>query len=467
LPRDRSSCTRWIVTKMSDPSWEHDAIGLLSELIRNACVNTGEPESGQEIRSVATVQRFVGDGGVVIEPFPGRASVVYRIQGSDPAAPSLLMIPHLDVVPADEDGWEHPPFSGNSVDGYIWGRGAVDMLNVTAAMAVTFKALRDGVLRRPTGDIVLAAVADEEAGGVYGAEHLIEHEWDLIACDYVLTEVAGPALHNEQGTSIPVTVAEKGPAWRSFSAAGIPGHGSQPYGADNAVVTIASAFHRIAESPMPVLITDEWREFVPHLPVDPDIRASLTVPDQVDNAVATIAESDPTLARWIHACTHLTLSPNVVTGGTKANVVPKHSSGDVDVRLLPGQDASDLDDHLRKILGPDLYDRLEITPVLEMAANSSPASGPLWEAIADAAEKHVGSRSLAPTLTPVTTDARFFRERGIPSYGVGLFDDSVTFAEMLGMFHGDNERISERSVVNTTRFLSTVIERFSERIAHQ
>lgn len=451
---------------MPDQRGEDEAIELLSELIQNACVNTGDPESGQEIRSVRTIQRFLGDEGVVIEPLKGRASVVYRVKGSNPSAPCLLMIPHLDVVPAEEDGWTHPPFEGYAADGFIWGRGAVDMLNVTAAMVAVFKALRDQTLPRPKGDIILAAVADEEAGGVYGARNLVEEHWDLVRCDSVLTEVAGPALHNDLGSSLPVTVAEKGPAWRSFTATGVAGHGSQPYGRDNAVVTIADAFSRLAQSPQRVLVSDEWRAFVPYLPVSPLLRQDLVDSDRVDAAVDIIAESDLTLARWVHACTHLTLSPNVVAGGIKSNVVPKHAIGDVDVRLLPGQDATDLEDHLRKVLGPDLYDRLEIAPVLEMDANGSPPSGPLWEAIADAAEQHVGSRELAPVLTPVTTDARFFRQKGIPSYGVGLFDDSATFSEMLGMFHGDNERVSTASVKRTTRFLATVLERFSVRTGH-
>ncbi|MGI9529474.1 MAG: M20/M25/M40 family metallo-hydrolase, partial [Acidimicrobiia bacterium] len=139
--------------------------------------------------------------------------------------------------------------------------------------------------------------------------------------------------------------------------------------------------------------------------------------------------------------------------------------GDVDVRMLPGQEGTDVEDHLRKVLGPALYEDLDILPALEMEASASPVEGPLWEAIADAADDHLGSRQLAPTLTPVTTDARFFRQKGIPAYGVGLFDDSVTFAEMLAMFHGADERVSEQSVLSTTHFLASVIEHFSERIA--
>lgn len=440
------------------------AIELLVELIQNACVNTGDPASGNEIRSVETIQRFMGDDGTVIEPLPGRASVVYRHEGSDPDAPKLLLIPHLDVVPADASSWRFDPFGGVRAEGFIWGRGAVDMLNVTAAMTTIFKAIVDGDIAPPRGDVILAAVADEEAGGVHGAQHLVEEHWDLVACDYVLTEVAGPRLGGE-GHAIPVTVAEKGPAWRTVSTKGIAGHGSQPYGRSNAVVSLADVVHRIASEDQPVLITEEWLAFVGYLPVSEPIIEQLSHPDTVDQAIEQVATDDPVLARWIHACTHLTFSPNVLAGGTKANVVPDRASSEVDVRLLPGQDAQDVNDHLRKVLGPDLFDEINVEPVLEMEANGSLPEGPLWDAIADAAEAHGAPRELAPTLTPVTTDARFFRQRGIPAYGVGLFDDSVTFAEMLAMFHGADERVSEESVRLTTSFLATVIARFSDRTA--
>jgi acetylornithine deacetylase/succinyl-diaminopimelate desuccinylase-like protein len=309
---------------------------------------------------------------------------------------------------------------------------------------------------------VLAAVADEEAGGTYGAKHLVDNRWDLVACDYVLTEVAGPRLGGTAG-AIPVTVAEKGPAWRRVSTTGIAGHGSQPFRRDNAVITLAEVISKVGKESQPVLITDEWRACVPHLPVDASVADALTDADRVDAAIDEIAATDEVLARWIHACTHLTFSPNVVEGGTKSNVVPDGAEADIDVRLLPGQDANDVSDHLRKVLGPDLHDRIEVEPVLEMEASGSIAHGPLWEAIADASEVHTGNRTIAPMLTPVTTDARFFRAKGIPSYGVGLFDDSVTFPEMLGMFHGADERVSEQSVALTVQFLATVIERFSDR----
>jgi acetylornithine deacetylase/succinyl-diaminopimelate desuccinylase-like protein len=442
-----------------------EAVDLMSELIRNACVNTGDPASGHEIRSVRTIQAYLDEEGTVIEPIEGRASVVYRCAGRDPAAPTLLLIPHLDVVPANAPDWTYDPYSAERAGGFVWGRGCVDMLNVTASMVVVYKWLRDGIMPPPEGDVILACVADEEAGGAYGAQHLVDNHWDLVACDYVLTEVAGPTIGTANDPSLPVTVAEKGPSWRAASATGKAGHGSQPYARSNAVLTLTDAFSRIGSAEQPIGITKEWVEFVPHLGLATDVSEMLIDPDRIDQAIETLSETDQTLARWIHACTHMTFSPNVIRGGTKANMVPDAASGDVDIRLLPGQAASDVEDHLRKVLGPDLFEDVTFTPVLNMEANSSPAQGPMWDAIADAAEQHLDTRRLAPTLTPVTTDARFFRARGIPSYGVGLFDSSVSFPEMLAMFHGVDERVSEQSVRATTRFLASVVTAFSLRVA--
>lgn len=448
---------------MADTPSGEEAINLMEELISNACINTGDPASGYEIRSVRTVQAYLNEPGTVIEPIEGRASVIYRLKGTNPDAPTLLMIPHLDVVPANAQDWRFDPFEAVRSEGFVWGRGTVDMLNVTAAMVVVYRWLRDGLLPAPEGDIILACVADEEAGGTYGAKYLADEHWDLVACDYVLTEVAGPTIGTAHNRSLPVTVAEKGPVWRTATTRGTAGHGSQPYGRSNAVLKLAEAFSRLGPTDQPTSIADVWINFVPHLGLDATLSEMLIDPDRVDSAIEIVGENDETLARWIHACTHMTFSPNVIGGGTKVNMIPDSASGDIDIRLLPGQTVADLDDHLRKTFGPALFDDVELTAANDMVANDSPAEGILWDAIADAAEEHLGIRRLAPTLTPVTTDARFFRERGIPSYGVGLFDDAVTFPEMLEMFHGVDERVSEESVRATTRFLASVMVAFSRR----
>ncbi|GBE24411.1 succinyl-diaminopimelate desuccinylase [bacterium BMS3Bbin02] len=442
-----------------------DAVVLLQELIRNRCVNTGEPESGNEWRSVATIQEFLGAAGTVIEPAPGRQSVVYRIAGSTPGAPALALLPHLDVVPANASGWSCDPFAGEIRDGFVWGRGAVDMLNMTACMAVVFKRYLDGDLPPLPGDLVFAAVADEEAGGKLGAAYLVDHEWSLVACDFLLTEVATPTFQRTGEVSLPVTVGEKGPGWRELHARGNPSHASQPFGADNALLIMADATLRLAMTPTPVGIDDGWTSFVDALGLPDDLTAALKDPDSVDAAIDELALTEPTLAKWAHACTHMTIAPTVMQAGTKANTIADVASASVDVRVLPGQSQDDVDAHLRKAMGELLADRIEIEPIVVGPATRSDTSGALWEAIGDACEQHIGTRSLVPMTIPVATDARFFRERGVTAYGVGWFDDGTEFSQMIGLFHGHDERVSVVSVNRSTAFLTSVLQHFGVRTA--
>ena len=206
-----------------------EAVELLVDMIKNACVNTGEPTSGHEIRSVRTIQEYLGEIGTVVEPIPGRASVIYRVRGTDPNGQTLLLIPHLDVVPANAADWSHDPFTGTDVAGFIWGRGAVDMLNVTAAMVVVFRWIRDGVIPPPTGDVILACVADEEAGCTFGIEWLVAKHRSLIECRWGINEVGGfPIWINGKKKAYLVQTAEKGICWCRITIPGTPGHGSVP-----------------------------------------------------------------------------------------------------------------------------------------------------------------------------------------------------------------------------------------------
>ena len=440
-----------------------EVLELIQALIRNRCVNDGSEASGHEARSVTTLEAYFGTPGEVVEPAPGRQSVVYRVPGTDPAAPCLLLMGHLDVVPVTEEGWSVDPFGGEVIDGMVWGRGAVDMLNLTSAMAVTFKPYLTGQRRPPPGDLVYLAVADEEQGGGLGAGWIMDNRPELIECDYVLTEIAFPAVRSPGKPPVhPVKVAEKGPSWRTIRGAGVPSHGSQPYGTDNAVVKVAEAITAIARSGSPVEITPEWRSFAEGVGWDADRVAALLDPDRVDAEIDRMAVEDPLLARWVHACTHLTLSPNLVSGGTKANTVADRANTDVDIRILPGQTEQTVDDHLRKVLGP-LYDELDMDKAIHYPAGASAPSGPLWETIGDAYESLTGSRRLVPAMTPATTDARFFRSKGAQAYGVGLFDDRVEFSDFLGMFHGNDERIGVASLGLTAALLDRIIERLPER----
>lgn len=440
-----------------------EVLELLQALIRNQCVNDGTPTSGFEMRSVETLEAYFGQAGETVEPMAGRGSVLYRIPGRDPAAPKLLLMGHLDVVPVTESGWTVDPFAAEVIDGFIWGRGTVDMLNLTAAMAVVFKSYLVGERSRPAGDLIYLGVADEEAGGAHGAKWIVDNRFDLVECDYVLTEVAFPPLRGQDGALVyPVKVGEKGPFWRRMRARGTPAHGSQPYGTDNAVVKVAEAISAIARSDGPVDITPVWRAFVDGAGLEPGRAAALLDPDLLDDEIAVMAVDDPVFARWVHACTHLTLSPNTMMGGTKANTVADFAQSSVDIRTLPGQTEITVDDHLRKVLGPG-YEELEIEAVMDFEASSSPTQGPMWEAIGDAFESMTGSRRVVPALTPVATDARFFRAKGIGAYGVGMFDDRVGFSDFLSMFHGNDERVSVASLGMTAQLLARIVEGLSDK----
>lgn len=432
-----------------------EVVELLRALIRNECVNDGTPESGHEHRSVATLTDYLGVPGEVFEPLPGRQSLIYRVQGSERDAPSLALVPHTDVVPVDPSGWSRDPFAAELVDGMVYGRGAVDMLNVTAAMAAAVKPYVVGQLR-PRGDLVFAAVADEEAGGRYGAAALVDQRWDLVGADYLLTEVAYPPLATGGGRMVPVSVGEKGAFWSALRATGTPGHGSTPYRADNALAKMAEAVHGLFQTPSPVAIIDEWEAFVSVLDLPDELKEALVDPDRVDEAVDELAIDDPLFARYVHALTHMTVSPNMLAAGIKANVIADRAQAQIDIRTLPGMDRHFVDSHLRKAMG-SARDDVEIDPFMDMESTISPTGNALWEAIARGVEDVEGHRNLLPTLMTVGTDARFFRARGTVAYGVGLYDDRMSFSEMLALFHGHDERVSEKSVELTAQLYERVL----------
>ena len=201
---------------MSDLSHTNDqltneTVELLQQLIRHECVNTGQSDSGDEIRNSDLLESFLEGPGVDLENFdclPGRRSMVARIEGTDPSAPSLCLMGHTDVVPVSPEGWSRDPFGGELIDGEVWGRGAVDMLNLTSSMAVAFRHLARSDFR-PKGDLVYFGVADEEAGGTYGAKWMAENHWDAMAADYVLTEFGGLPTETPDGKKITLAAGEK------------------------------------------------------------------------------------------------------------------------------------------------------------------------------------------------------------------------------------------------------------------
>jgi acetylornithine deacetylase/succinyl-diaminopimelate desuccinylase-like protein len=441
----------------ADEALTGEATELLQRLIQNHCVNDGTAASGDEIRNSELLANYLHGAGVELEHFegaPGRESLVARIDGSDPTAPSLCLMGHTDVVPVNPAGWHEDPFGGELINGEVWGRGAIDMLNITATMAVAFKHLVQSGFR-PRGSLTYFAVADEEAGGRLGAEWMVDNHWDAVASDYVLTEIGGWSdLPGDGSRRIVVNVAEKGLAWRRLTVKGTPGHGSMPYRTDNALVTAAEVVKRISDYRNVPWVGDLWLEQLAGLNLPESTKAALADPATLDDA---LAELPTALARGCHAVTHMTFSPNVAHGGEKTNTVPDQVVLEVDVRTLPGQTAEEVDAHISKALG-DLAGRVEISPLQQYGSTRSGTDNPLWEALGhQVSAAYPGSR-LSPAILVGATDARFFRDKGSIAMGAALYSPEVTFETFAGRFHGNDERVDVASLGLSTGLWTAVVK---------
>ena len=433
---------------MDDPL-THETTELLQQLIRNGCVNDGTRDSGEESRNADLLGDVLGGAGLDVETFAeveGRESIVARIEGTDPDAPTVCLMGHTDVVPAVADQWREDPFGGELIDGEVWGRGAVDMLCLTASMAVATRHLADSGFT-PRGTLVFLGVADEEAGGVHGAEYLAEHHWDAIACDYVLTETGGQLLRTPGGDRVSLVAAEKGIGWRELVVRGTPGHGSMPWGADNALVTAAEVVRRLADHQPRAEITPYWRALVESMGLPEEQLAALTDPGRIRDALHHLPDDLQPLA---HACTHMTFSPNTAHGGQKANTIPDEVRLELDVRLLPGQTEDDVRAELRDALG-DLHDRVEMTPQANRPGTASPTDTPMWDLLEQRLLARYPQAEVIPTMLVGGTDASFFRERGVPAYGAGLFSERATLDEVRSRYHGIDERVDVESLALQTQ----------------
>ncbi|HEV2362119.1 MAG TPA: M20/M25/M40 family metallo-hydrolase, partial [Acidimicrobiales bacterium] len=292
-----------------------EVVELLQHLIRSQCVNDGNAESGHEIRNAELIDDFLAGSGAdtaSYEPAPGRGSVLARIEGSDPDAPTLLYMGHTDVVPANPEHWREDPFGAELIDGEVWGRGAVDMLNLTASMGVAFRRLATSGWR-PRVKLLYLAVADEEATGRHGAGWLTEHALDDVRADYVITESGGIPIPTPAGMRLPVVVAEKGCYWCTLRIKGTAGHASTPLRTDNALVTAAEVVRRIDEHKGEAVIHEAWRRFVEGMAMPAEIAEMMLDPAKIDDLVEALPNLG--LARQAHACTHTTIAPTVMRAG--------------------------------------------------------------------------------------------------------------------------------------------------------
>ena len=430
------------------------AVDLLRELIRAACVNDGSDTSGQEIRAVQVLQRFLADvpaGSLpiemqVFEAMPGRASLIARVRGTDEAAPALGLLGHLDVVPVDPNGWTRDPHAAELIDGVVWGRGAVDMLYLTAVFACV---LREAAIagETPRGDLVLLAVADEEAGGERGLKWLLRHHGDALRVTEVLSESGGMRM----GSHVAIGVGEKGSAGRKLVVAGKPGHASIPFGADNASLRLGQVLSRLAEAAPAVQLGPLWNAFIDARVDDPLLAERLRDPVRLDAALAELGG----IAGYAHAVSRVTISPTVVRAGSAHNVIPGEGRVNLDIRTLPGVDDAEVDELLRALLGP-LAEQVRIKHLLGWPASSSPTDTELFASVVRAVTA-VSGAPVVPIIAAGGSDLRHFRALGIPCYGFGLLSAELSYEEYRRRIHGNDERIDVESIALSLEALREVV----------
>ena len=423
-----------------------EVVELVQHLIRNKCVNDGTPESGEEVRNVDLIDAYLAGSGLDVEHYesaPGRANLIARIEGSDPDAPTLCLLGHTDVVPVNEARWSEDPFGGEIIDGCVWGRGAIDMFNLTASMAVAMKAFAQTGFR-PRGTLIYAAVADEEAGGAYGARYLAEHERDAVVCDYLVTESGGFPMPSPAGVRMPYLYEEKGPLWAKMKVHGAPCHGSMPFRADNALLKAAEVVRRLGAYRPPSRLDDSWRAFVGGLGLPAEMQEPLLCEE---GFVETIGMLPLGLSKLAYSSTHTTITPTMLTAGSKVNIIPDEVDIALDVRVLPGDDADTVRGMITDALG-DLAAEVEIRFGREDdLATASPASGPLVDAMARAARAFYPDAELVPMRMVGTTDARHFRRTfGTAAYGFGMWSTRIGMDQLATMGHGDDERVDIESL---------------------
>ena len=439
----------------------NETVELLQVMIRNQCVNHGTPESGEEVRNADALTGFLEGAGLEVqrfEPTPGRVSIVSRLPGRDPDGPSLCLMGHTDVVPVNPDGWSRDPFGGELVaDGDIlevWGRGAVDMLNITSSMAVAFRHLAASGFQ-PRGDLLYFGVADEEAGSAHGAQWFADNQPDAIRADYCLTENGGLHSGSPERPAVGINIGEKGVAWRRLRVKGRPGHGSMPFRSDNALVLAAGVIQRLAQYRPPARFTELWPERVEAMGLDEETKAIMLDADRLDGFLAEMPNRGS--AAYLHACTHTTFSANLLDGGPmKANVIPDAVEIQVDIRTLPGEDAAAVQAHLDTALG-DLADKVEVEIIMNDPASISRTDNPLWESLQRAVNRPFPSARLSPQTTVGFTDARVYRQMGAVAYGAGLFSPDLDAGDFSSRFHGNDERIDVESLRLTTQLWLDVV----------
>jgi acetylornithine deacetylase/succinyl-diaminopimelate desuccinylase-like protein len=454
-----------------------ELVESLRELIRIPSVNPPPEDAPDgELRAARWIADALADAGVpseIHEPVPGRGSVTARLRGDGSGGEPLLLLSHLDVVPAPAGEWTHDPFAGDLADGHVWGRGAVDMKNLLAMELTVVRRLAAEARaagRDPssdpvpglTRDVLFASTADEEAGGLGGIAPLVAERPELLRGAGAINESGAVATTVAGRRFYPIGVAEKGYAVYHVTVHGSWGHGSLPRD-DNAAVLAAQVVTRLAVQGSPRL-TPTMRRFFDDVAANVDdeprrLVVALAEPDPRPAELALDAACEPIVARVLRALVRDTVSPNMVHAGVKYNQVPGEATIDVDCRILPGTSEEAIRAALIERMGPELAAACDVDLVVHAPAVDAPPSGRLYDTMVETVRDHDPDGIPVPVMVPYATDAKHTALLDLPTYGFSplRLDPGEPYLEL---WHAVDERVSAAGLRWGLPVLYDVVRRF-------
>lgn len=436
-------------------SVEKEAVDILKNYLQ---INTTNPP-GNEIIGAEFLKGILEEAQVlcdIYESLPGRGSLISRYFGEN-KLPDILLLHHIDVVPAEDKKWSHPPFSGIVVNGEIWGRGAIDCKSLGVMELMAFIILkRQGLF--PEKHFVYAATADEETGGRWGVPWLLDQHPDKLNARFVINEGMGLGFSTEKSTLYFCQVAEKGSNWIRITFEGSPGHASQPLD-DNCVVDMAKAINALSSYKFPICITEPVKKFIYGIATEQEFMPKKEFLGLLEEARSSeVLERIPVkaLRQMLFASLRNTLVPTVARAGSKTNVIPSESYCEVDCRILPGSTPDELLQIINDILTTQRCRNFTIEFRGKSLSSESPADTPLYNALTMGFKKNDHKAKVVPYMSSGATDSRFFRQKGIPAYGIQI----DTTMDSIERIHGHNERISIKQLTKGIKILYDTLREF-------
>ncbi|MBW1930465.1 MAG: M20/M25/M40 family metallo-hydrolase [Deltaproteobacteria bacterium] len=428
----------------------HEAVGLLSDYIK---INTSNPP-GNEAEAAKFFAEIFDKEGIEYKTYeskPGRVSLRACIKGTGQNKP-LILLNHMDVAPAQSEEWSFDPFGGEVKDGFIHGRGALDMKSQGIMELLAFLHIsRERIT--PNRDLIFLAVADEEEGGTWGVKYLLEHHCDDFQAGLVLNEGGFGVIGLIPNSPLMmISTAEKGLCWLKLHVSGPPGHGSMPHG-ENALEKLIQALNRLTVADQPVTVTPIVAEYFKQLGAAWEFLGPFLKDGQPETLAQIIQGSGLLAMPPISAIVRNTISVTSMNAGAKANVIPTRAEAVLDIRLLPGQDPQKIIEGVKEKLADG---NIKIESVSVNRATESPWDTEAFRLIREVLLAHFPQAIVTPSLLFGSSDSRFFRDRGVPTYGVCPILVTMDDARML---HGIDEKISVENLTAGTMVFTDLVRR--------